>query len=68
MYHKIVVPLDGSTFAEQALSHAETIAVRGETEIHLVSIAPMLEDQGLAWLTSIRSTSSRLPGRSNAGN
>jgi len=48
MYRKIVVPLDGSTFAEQALPHAETIAVRGETEIHLISIAPMLEDQGLA--------------------
>ena len=48
MYSKIIVPLDGSTFAEQALSHAEAIAVRGETEIHLISIAPMLEDQGLA--------------------
>lgn len=48
MYKKIIVPLDGSTFAEQALCHAEAIAVRGQTEIHLVSIAPMLEDQGLA--------------------
>lgn len=48
MYSKIVVPLDGSVFAEQALPHAEAVAVRGETEIHLISIAPMLEDQGLA--------------------
>lgn len=48
MYRKIVVPLDGSTFAEQALPHAQAIAEPGEAEIHLVSIAPLLEDQGLA--------------------
>lgn len=48
MYRRIVVPLDGSTFAEQALSHAETLAACGETEIHVISVAPLLEDQGLA--------------------
>jgi nucleotide-binding universal stress UspA family protein len=48
MYRKIVVPLDGSTFAEQALSHAQTLAVPAESEIHLISVAPMLDDQGLA--------------------
>lgn len=48
MYNKILVPLDGSAFAEQALAHAEQMAVPGKTEIHLVSVAPLLEDQSLA--------------------
>lgn len=48
MYRKIVVPLDGSTFAEQALSHAQAIGSPSGTEIHLLSVAPLLEDQGLA--------------------
>ena len=48
MYSRILVPLDGSAFAEQALCHAETIATPGQTEIHLLSVAPLLEDQALA--------------------
>lgn len=48
MYEKILVPLDGSAFAEQALCHAEKIAEPGKTEIHLLSVAPLLEDHSLA--------------------
>jgi nucleotide-binding universal stress UspA family protein len=48
MYDKILVPLDGSAFAEQALVHAEQVAAAGRSEIHLVSVAPLLEDQALA--------------------
>lgn len=45
MYSKILVPLDGSRFAEQALPHALNIAAAGSVEIHLLSIAPQLDDQ-----------------------
>lgn len=48
MYRKILVPLDGSAFAEQALCHAQQVALPGATEIHLLSVAPLLEDQSLA--------------------
>lgn len=48
MYAKVLVPLDGSSFAEQALDHAQQLAVAGATEIHLLSVAPLLEDQTLA--------------------
>jgi len=48
MYEKILVPLDGSAFAEQALCHAEHVAFPGKTEIHLLSVAPLLEDHSLA--------------------
>lgn len=48
MYAKILVPLDGSAFAEQALPHAQRLAAVTGGEIHLVSVAPLLEDQGLA--------------------
>jgi nucleotide-binding universal stress UspA family protein len=48
MYQRILVPLDGSAFAEQALPHAERLASVSGGEIHLVSVAPLLEDQGLA--------------------
>jgi nucleotide-binding universal stress UspA family protein len=48
MYRRIVVPLDGSAFAEQALEHAQRVAQPGQSEIHLLSVAPLLEDQGLA--------------------
>lgn len=45
MYTKILVPLDGSRFAEQALTHAMNIAAAGAVEIHLLSVAPLLDDQ-----------------------
>ncbi len=48
MYQRILVPLDGSAFAEQALCHAQHVAQAGQTEIHLLSVAPLLEDQSLA--------------------
>ncbi len=48
MYQRILVPLDGSAFAEQALHHAQQMAQPDATEIHLLSVAPLLEDQSLA--------------------
>ncbi|MCB9141469.1 MAG: universal stress protein [Anaerolineales bacterium] len=45
MYTKILVPLDGSRFAEQALPHAMNIAAAGAVEIHLLSVAPLMDDQ-----------------------
>jgi len=44
MYRRIVVPLDGSAFAEQALEHAQRVAQPGQSEIHLLSVALLLED------------------------
>ncbi|MER2599210.1 MAG: universal stress protein [Caldilineales bacterium] len=48
MYQRILVPLDGSAFAEQALAHVRQVATAGQGEIHLLSVAPMLEDNSLA--------------------
>lgn len=48
MYSKVLVPLDGSQFAEQALPHAQSITAGGPLEIHLLSVAPALEEQALS--------------------
>lgn len=48
MYKRILIPLDGSAFAEQALGHAEQLAMPDSTEIRLLSVAPLLEDSTLA--------------------
>jgi nucleotide-binding universal stress UspA family protein len=37
-YHRIVVPLDGSAAAEQALPHAEAMAQRLDAPLHLVRV------------------------------
>jgi nucleotide-binding universal stress UspA family protein len=42
MYHKILIPLDGSSLAELALSHAEALAQRFESELLLVRVCPPL--------------------------
>jgi nucleotide-binding universal stress UspA family protein len=41
MYHKILVPLDGSTFAEHALPLALGLARRSRASIHLVTVAAL---------------------------
>ena len=38
MYSRILVPHDGSSFAEQVLPHAVEIAKRFEAEIHLLEV------------------------------
>ena len=38
MYHDIMVPLDGSTFAEQALPHALFFARAAKARLHLVVV------------------------------
>jgi nucleotide-binding universal stress UspA family protein len=40
MFRTIMVPLDGSAFAEQALPFARTIAREVDAQLHLVRIAP----------------------------
>src|SRR5688572_14658925 len=40
MYHKILVPLDGSALAELALPHAEALAQGFESEVLLVRVCP----------------------------
>ena len=47
MYKRVLIPLDGSRFAEQALSHAEALIHPGESEIHLLSVAPVLDTRAL---------------------
>ena len=38
MYQRIVVPLDGSEFEEQALPHAEALARQNGAALHLVRV------------------------------
>lgn len=47
-YRTIVVPLDGSPFAEQALEPAELLATATGARLVLVSVIPELDDPGLA--------------------
>lgn len=47
-YHTIVVPLDGSPLAEQALEQAQPIAAACDATMVLVMIVPPVEDVGLA--------------------
>jgi nucleotide-binding universal stress UspA family protein len=47
-YRTIVVPLDGSAFAEQALGHAQTIAAASGADLVLVAVVPAVDDIGLA--------------------
>jgi nucleotide-binding universal stress UspA family protein len=42
MYRKVMVPLDGTTFAEHALPLARSIARRSGAELHLVAVVPPL--------------------------
>src|SRR5262249_41902997 len=44
MYRQLLVPLDGSTFAEHALPAALTIARRGGAALHLVTVCPPLTE------------------------
>ncbi len=41
MYHNIVVPLDGSAVAEQALPYVKDLVQNRALKIHLVSVAPL---------------------------
>ena len=43
MYRRIVVPLDGSAFAEQALSEAERMARLAGAPVHLLRVIDVLE-------------------------
>lgn len=44
MYEKILVPLDGSTAAERCLPYAEEIAARTGSEIFLISVSEMTNE------------------------
>jgi len=47
-YRRILVPLDGSPFAEQALDEAQAIAAATGATLVLVAVAPVVEDAALA--------------------
>jgi nucleotide-binding universal stress UspA family protein len=47
-YRRILVPLDGSPFAEQALGQAQAIAAATGATLMLVTVVPMLDDAALA--------------------
>src|SRR4051812_45826381 len=47
-YRMIVVPLDGSAFAEQALNHAQVLAAASNADLVLVAAVPAVDDSGLA--------------------
>jgi nucleotide-binding universal stress UspA family protein len=40
LYSRVLVPHDGSSFAEQVLPHAADIAKRFEAELHLLEVIP----------------------------
>jgi len=44
MYRKVMIPLDGSSFAEHALPLARTIARACDAELHLVVVVPPLAE------------------------
>jgi len=54
MYRSILVPLDGTTFAEHALPVAMALARRANARLHLVSVSPPLTEaylEGVAFST-----------------
>lgn len=58
MIRSILVPLDGSTFAEQALPHATALATRWEATLHLAVVhrfpaANFPADAGGVWLDQL---------------
>jgi nucleotide-binding universal stress UspA family protein len=50
LYKRVIVPLDGSDLAEQALPNATQLARASEAPLHLVSVVgyPYLESKGLS--------------------
>jgi nucleotide-binding universal stress UspA family protein len=54
MYKRIVVPLDGSPLAEQALTHATALAERFEAEIILLKVLEPLPEATLTSPASVQ--------------
>lgn len=48
MYRRILLPLDGSTFAERAWPHALAIAKAAGSELHLLTVVPLLDNPQMA--------------------
>ena len=53
MYRHILVPLDGSSFAEQALPHVQALVMAspGPVEVYLLSIAPLLQGRSVTMVS-----------------
>ncbi len=58
MVSRILVPLDGSPLAEQVLRHVQAIVECRDAEIHLLSVAPVVDNSSSAMLYPLHS-----PGR-----
>jgi len=53
VYRHILVPLDGSAFAEQALPHVRSLVKVSpdSVDVYLVSVAPMLQDRSVTMVS-----------------
>ena len=53
MDRHILVPLDGSAFAEQALPHVQALVKvsLGPVEVHLLSVVPLLQDRSVTMVS-----------------
>ncbi|TVP48231.1 MAG: universal stress protein [Gemmatimonadales bacterium] len=74
MYRSIVLPLDGSSFAEEALPLAARLALGAGAKLHLVHVirpAPDVDfktpEEDLAWRTQVREAASSALGELAAG-
>ncbi len=54
MYQRILVPLDGSALAEQALPHAVTLVERFEAELVLLKVFPPVEEPPGMWSPAVK--------------
>ncbi|MBK7201751.1 MAG: universal stress protein [Anaerolineae bacterium] len=53
MYRHILVPLDGSAFAEQALPHVQALVAASPepVDVYLLSVAPLLQDRSVTMVS-----------------
>jgi nucleotide-binding universal stress UspA family protein len=54
MYKRILLPLDGSTLAEQALPHAVALVKRFEGELILLKVFPPVENPPGMWSPAVK--------------
>jgi nucleotide-binding universal stress UspA family protein len=60
MYKRILVPLDGSTLAEQALPHAVAQAERFEAELVLLQVLEVVVGAPGIWQPTVKQTEAKM--------